>query len=510
MPFSLRRLSRNSVFAFLLAGACAQTSETKVESPTASASGVTVADLKAEVTAIGNDPILQYGHWAVSVQSTKTGQSILAHNSRKSMVIASNLKVVTTATALALLGEDYQFKTELAYDGALQPDGTLNGNVYITGSGDPTLGADRAKGSLPLNELLALWVAKLKAAGIKKINGMVVGDAALFNENVVPGGWTWADLGNYYGSPAFGLNINDNLYRLVFAPSVKTGEPARIIRTEPKIHDIEFVNEVITGPPGSGDNAYIYGAPYTDIRYVQGSVPGGVKEFAIKGSITDPPLLCAGLLHDQLTASGIVIDKLPATSRLLRQRKTFKETARIPIYTHLSPPLTEIVNQTNLQSMNLYAEALLKMMGVLKFKDGSTFSGTTAVEEFWKEQGLQTGGFFMRDGSGLSRTNAIPAATLTEVLNFSAKQPFFNAFYASFPVAGVSGTMKNMSKGTLAEGNFRAKTGTIERVTSYSGYFRTRSGELMAFAIIANDYDGESRTIRRRIEKLMGMMAGLP
>ncbi len=504
MGFFLRRLSRNSVFAFILVCACAQTSETKVDPP------ISVADLKAEVVSMGNDPVLKYGNWAVSIQSTKTGAILLEHNTRKSMVIASNLKVVTTATALAMLGEDYQFTTELQYDGTLQPDGTLNGNIYIKGGGDPTLGSDEVKGSLPFRELMTLWVSKIKAAGIKKVNGMVVGDSDIFNENVVPGGWTWADLGNYYGSPAFGLNINDNLYRLVFAPSAKVGDPARILRTEPEMHAMEFVNEVITGPAGSGDNAYIYGAPYTDIRYVQGSVPGGVKTFTIKGAVTDPPLLCAELLHDQLMASGVVIDKLPATSRLLRQRKSWKEAGRMSIYLHQSPPLREIVAHTNLQSVNLYAEAMVKALGIVTYKDGTTFSGTTVVENFWKEKGVDTGGFFMRDGSGLSRTNAITAATLTGVLQYSAKQPYFNALYESFPVAGISGTMKNMGKGTLAEGNFRAKTGTIERVTSYSGYFRTKSGELMAFAIIANDYDGESRTIRRRIEKLMGMMAGLP
>ena len=168
------------------------------------------------------------------------------------------------------------------------------------------------------------------------------------------------------------------------------------------------------------------------------------------------------------------------------------------------------MNQTNLQSMNLYAEAMLKMMGVETFKDGTTVSGTMAVEGFWRQKGVDLGGFFMRDGSGLSRSNALTATTLTSILQYAAGQPFFNAYYASFPVAGVSGTMTNVGRGTAAEGNVRAKTGTIERVTSYSGYFKTRSGQLMTFAIIANDYDGESRAIRRKIEKIMGMMVKLP
>jgi D-alanyl-D-alanine carboxypeptidase/D-alanyl-D-alanine-endopeptidase (penicillin-binding protein 4) len=153
---------------------------------------------------------------------------------------------------------------------------------------------------------------------------------------------------------------------------------------------------------------------------------------------------------------------------------------------------------------------MLKVLGVEKFNDGTTYSGTKAVEEFWQGQGINMGGFFMRDGSGLSRSNSLTATTLTAILQYAANQPFFPSYYASFPVAGVSGTMANVGRGTAAEGNVRAKTGTIERVTSYSGYFRTRGGELMTFAIIANDYDGESKAIRRKIEKIMGMMVKLP
>ncbi len=507
MPMPFRRLVRNGLFALFLVCACAQTSETKVDPPAAPTS---LAGLRAEVARVGEDSILKYGSWAVRILNVKSGEVLVDHNSRRSMVIASNLKTVTTATAMAMLGENYQFRTDLQYDGQLRPDGTLTGNLYIRGGGDPALGASRTRGAMPVNELTSLWVAKVKAAGIKRISGMVVADSDIFNDNVIPGGWNWSDIGNYYGSPAFGLNINDNQYRLFFRPGAKAGEPARILRSDPRMDAMDFVNEVFTGAPGSGDNAYIYGVPYTDLRYVQGTVPAGVAEFSIKGAMTDPPLTCAQMLYDKLQSGGVPVEKLPSTTRLLRQRKALPAAQRTDIYTHLSPPLKEIVYQTNLQSMNLYAEAMLKILGVEKFKDGTTVSGTMAVEEFWRQQGINMGGFFMRDGSGLSRSNSLTAITLTGILQYAANQPFFPAYYASFPVAGVSGTMTSVGRGTAAEGNVRAKTGTIERVTSYSGYFRARGGELMTFAIIANDYDGESKAIRWKIEKIMGMMAKLP
>jgi D-alanyl-D-alanine carboxypeptidase/D-alanyl-D-alanine-endopeptidase (penicillin-binding protein 4) len=506
MHFFLSRFTRTSFLSLFLISACAQIPENQSKPIPA----FSIEDLKNEVNQIGQGAELKYGGWAVSVKSTKSGQPVLEHNSSRSMIIASNMKVVTTASGLAILGEDYTFKTELQYDGVIDAEGLLNGNLYIKGGGDPTLGSDRVKGSLDLNQLLALWTEKIKAAGIRKINGAIIGDADIFNENVIPGGWTWADLGNYYGSPAYGLNINDNLFSLSFVPGKSTGAPTRILSTYPAISDIEFVNEVITGAPGSGDNAYIYGVPYTSLRYVQGSIPGGVQSFSIRGAIPDPVVLSAELLHKQLGSKGIMVSQNPSSTRLLRQKKQFKANERKSIYTHVSPPLKDIVYQTNLQSMNLYAEAVAKMLGVEVFHDGTTVSGTNAIEGFWKQKDVDLGGFFMRDGSGLSRTNAITASTMTAILGHSAMQPYFQALYNSLPVAGVSGTMAGIGRGTAAQGNVRAKTGTIERVMSYSGYFTTRSGELMSFAIIANDYDGSSAQMRKKVEKLMTMLVKLP
>jgi D-alanyl-D-alanine carboxypeptidase/D-alanyl-D-alanine-endopeptidase (penicillin-binding protein 4) len=153
---------------------------------------------------------------------------------------------------------------------------------------------------------------------------------------------------------------------------------------------------------------------------------------------------------------------------------------------------------------------MAKLLGVTTFHDGTTFSGTEAIVKFWNEKGINTNGFFMRDGSGLSRTNVIRATTLTDILNWCAKDSIFTPLYNSFPVAGISGTMKNIAKGTAAAGNIRAKTGSLERVMNYSGYYYNKSGELMSFAIITNDYAVDSASsIRKKIERIMVVMAGL-
>ncbi|QHT69116.1 D-alanyl-D-alanine carboxypeptidase/D-alanyl-D-alanine-endopeptidase [Rhodocytophaga rosea] len=508
MRFPFQRLASYSCMAFVLICACAQTPEN--DTPSKPPVAVSLSDLQTAVQDLANDPAIKHGQVAFSLKSSKTGKVIYEFNGDKSVIIASNLKLVTTATALAVLGAGYTFKTELQYDGVLGTDGVLKGNIYILGGGDPVLGSDKVKGSLATGPLMEVWADKIKEAGITQVNGAVIGDGDMYNDNVTPGGWVWSDIGNYYGAPVYGLNINDNLYTLYFKPGAKIGDPARILRIVPPMQQLEIINEVTTGKAGSGDNAYIYGAPYTYLRQIQGTIPAGVNEFDIRGSLPDPVTFCAGLLQQKLTQKGIKVSQMAISTRLLRMRKTKINTDRKPIFAHLSPPLSAIVEETNLKSMNLYAEAMAKLLGVNIFKDGTTFSGTEAIVKFWKEKGIHTDGFFMRDGSGLSRTNVIRATTLTDILNWCAKDSIFAPLYNSLPVAGVSGTMKNIGKGTAAAGNIRAKTGTLERVMNYSGYYYNKSGELMSFAIITNDYVSESSAqIRKKIERIMVVMAGL-
>ncbi len=503
---------KKTYFCFLLAIiSCAQTSENS-RTRIAILGKNPLDELKAAIMELDADSAMRYGHLAVSVRSVRTGAVLLEQNARKAMVIASNMKLVTTLTALEMLGEEFKFQTTLEYDGTLQADGTLAGNLYIRGGGDPTLGSDRVTGSLELDALMALWAQKVQQAGIRRIKGNVVADDEIFNENVTPNGWTWGDIGNYYGAAAFGLNVNDNLYKIYLTTGNKIGDPTRLLRTEPVMKDIIFVNEVTSGPAGSGDQSYIYGSPYTYHRVMQGTVPLGRSAFLVRGSLPDPPLFTAQQLRDALQRKGVTISESATSTRLLKQQKrnTSVTPTRKAVYTHFSPALSAIVEQTNLRSMNLYAESMLKMMGVNRLNKSTTWESTDAVKDFWTQKGMDLNGFFMRDGSGLSRSNALPPDFLTNLLVFATKQPYFTPFYRSLPVAGISGTMKSLGEGTAAAGNLRAKTGTLDRMSSYSGYFKTQSGELMAFTFVANDYAGKEKDFRRKAEKILIQLPNLP
>jgi D-alanyl-D-alanine carboxypeptidase/D-alanyl-D-alanine-endopeptidase (penicillin-binding protein 4) len=461
--------------------------------------------LASEVTKLKSDPVMQYGQLGLSIQSMKTGKTVFEENALKNMVPASNLKLLTTAAALGILGDQYTFQTVLEYDGVLK-DGILDGNLYIRGSGDPSLGSDRYKGYLTWEALIALWAVKVKEAGIRKINGAVVADASYFGMNPIPDNWPWGDIGNYYGAGVYGLNLNENMYRLYFRSGANVGDSAALVRTVPRmLPGTNFVNEVKTGAAGSGDKAYVYAAPRSPWLYASGTIPAGKDLFSIRGAIPDPPALCASLLTEALAGQKVAVAKKPEV-----QLKQTSSAVRTVLYTYRSPSLKEIAYQTNVFSINLNAEVLMKMCGMAKYQDPGNEAGIRAIQEFWKEKGLDITGWFMSDGSGLSPTNAIAPAQMSRALYLIGQEPQFSSFYASFPIAGQTGTVYRLGKGTLADGNIRVKSGTLTKVICYSGYFKSRSGEMYSFSLFTQNYNCSNSTIISKLEKVLVQMASLP
>jgi len=465
------------------------------------ASAQSLLKLQDELKKIAIDSTLVHAELTFSLRSSD-GKVLLQQNAEKSLSPASNLKVVTTATALLILGEDFRFKTTLEYDGTLDNSGTLNGNIIIRGGGDPTLGAGRADGTQDLDGLLTLWSSKIKDAGIKKINGAVVAVNGIFEQNAIPDYWIWTDIGNYYGAGAFGLNINENLYKLFFKPGDKIADSTVILSMEPVIPNLKFENDVTTAAKSSGDNTNIYGAPYSYNRYVSGTIPTGVAEFAVKGSMPDPAYFSAYSLSQKLKQDGVEVQQSP--SAVQDYKNNLKQ-----IYELSSPTLKEIALHTNQSSLNLYAECMLKMLGYKIKGQGTTKAGIEVVKDYWKKKGMDISGFFIYDGSGLSDANAVTANQFTALLSVMTKEKPFNSFYNSLPIVGINGTVSRLCKGTKAENNVRAKSGTINKVTCYCGYVTTTKGELLSFSMMVNNYEGKASLITKKLERLMVLMAEL-
>ena len=352
---------------------------------------------------------------------------------------------------------------------------------------------------MPLAPLMERLRMAVQQAGIRRIEGSVIGDASAFGSQSSAGTWQWEDMGNYYGAGAWALNLHENLHYLHFQQQAGLGSIPAIAGTEPEIPGLQFINEVVSAGRGTGDNAYIFGAPYQFNRYVRGTIPVGTGIFTIKGSIPDPPLFAAQTLRQSLATVGIMAGG--ASSRVNAQATT----RRRQLYTHESPPLSRIVERANMESVNLYCEAMVKTIGWNQKQEGSTAAGLEALRAYWEGEGLDWDGCYLSDGSGLSGANAVTSLFLARLLRLMARQEesLFRPFYESLPLAGRSGSLKNTLRGTAAEGRLRAKSGTLERVRAYTGYATARNGRLLAFSVIVNNYSGSGGAIRQKLERFM-------
>jgi len=410
------------------------------------------------MTCLFSEDICSLDHAIVGIYAVESssGDILVEKNSDLSLMPSSCMKIVTTGAALHILGADRRFETVLEYDGVIDSGKTLHGNLYIRGGGDPCLGSDRIAGSLSWKKQIETWADAVQKLGIRKIEGKVIGDASKWEKALAVPSWSWEDLGNYYGAGACALSFHENAYSLYFKPGKKVGEKATLLRTDPPLPLLNFQNEVKTGPEGSGDCACIYGSEFSPIQFIRGTVPAGVNEFAIKGAIPDPASYCAEMLMKELQDRGLQIGQQEITA----------QNKRVSFHTTLSPTVGEIVHWTNQNSINIYAEHLLKKMGEVACKEGSTAAGIKAVADFWNSQKVDLGGFYMVDGSGLSRKNLITATQLVEMLLKMKSSPYYSVFFESLP---------------QCQAPIRAKSGSMSMAKGYAGY----SGEI-AFAIIVN------------------------
>lgn len=441
---------------------------------------------------------LQPATVSLYVADVQTGETVLEYQSNRFVIPASALKLIPTGTALEVLGPDFRYETYLEIDGPISAEGVLDGNVYIRGTGDPSLGAPNWEATPPLEEWLASMRLAIQQAGIRRIRGRIIGDGSRFGTQGLGYDYSWKDIGNYYAGGVYGLNIHENLYFLFFQQQTQLGMRPVVEGIFPSVAGLTFHNELRTAGRNSGDQAYIYGAPYTYQRYLRGTLPAGSGQFSIRGALPDPPLQAAQLLGQALEQVGIITDRPVSTARL----NVPAERPRQLLYRHTSPSLQEIVTRTNERSVNLYAEALLRTVGLQLGADTTeVLAGSIeAVLEYWEQRGLETADVQLMDGSGLSARNLITTRFLVDYLRILTAQM---GFRASLPIAGESGTLARRFRNTAAQGRIRAKTGSINKVRSLAGYLETNSGRSLAFAIVINNYRGSSRVPQQLMDELL-------
>ena len=404
---------------------------------------------------------LRHAVVGVSVKRVSDGKDVCAFHAETALRPASVAKLIPAALALKAKGPSFAYVTRVGLTGEVR-DGVLRGDLLVRAGGDPALDSRY----FPSAAFLQRVVDTLAALGVREIEGRVRVEETSCDA-AIPGSWLWEDVANYYGALCHGFNYRDNLYTLTFR-SGEVGDTARLVGVEPSLPGVRFETRV-TASSRNADNVWIYGGPDASVLRVRGTMPARRKAFAVKGAIHHPARVFESELTRRLAGNGIAVrNGIPENT----------SGARL-LLEHRSPALAEIVRFTNKRSVNLFAEAL----------------GRLVASEDWEREakralssvGVDTSGVVLKDACGLSAFNALPAAALTDLLVWAARH-LDAAFHDSLPICGADGGLRPYASAEELRRNLRAKTGSMAATRSLAGYLTAASGDTYAFAVIVNNY----------------------
>lgn len=443
-------------------------------------------------------PALKSASVGVIVKDMNTGRNVVSYHSQKALTPASTMKIVTTATALEVLGGDFRYKTVIGID-KNKPT-----RILIKGSGDPTLGTSVFNENS--TQFLSNWASQCQSrCATKNIWEVYVADDAFGYDGISPE-WTWIDMGNYYASGAYGISIFDNTLQVSLNTTDRKATP-RIVRTFPEIKGLRFHNQLTTNLSGR-DNGYFYGMPLSNERILRGNIPAGRTDFVLKGDIPDPGKVLATYFADALRLQGVNVQSEKTAREDYFSANPFQQpyyTMGDTLFTHLSRPLSDIIRVTNVDSNNHFAEHLIRTIGYAQDSTSTDAlnGGIAFVQKYWKNKKISIDALTMADGSGLAPQDACTPDFLCNLLTYMYTQSSYSSvFYNSLPKAGQEGTLRNLLKGTKYQGKIRAKSGSIGGVQCFAGYL-VDGKKKYAFTIMVNKFNGSRADVRSAIERFL-------
>lgn len=458
--------------------------------------------------------------WGIHVVNLRSGETLYSHRADDLFVPASNVKLLTSAAALEQLGPDFRYRSRVYVDGPVQ-NGTLHGNLIVRGSGDPTLGhvdEDRAGNTQDPTRVFRAWADSLAARGITHITGDIVGDDTIFKDTPLGHGWSWDDAPYGYSAEIGGLVFNGNTIQLRLQGQ-QPGMPGRMEWTPIDTDYVTVVNQSRTVRGlRSVDESYERVRGSNTIHVGTRLPPGAVEEEEL--SITNPTLFTTHVLREVLLQEGISVQGGPVDLDAVPFRPAYASDSVRVVATHTSPPLRDIIATLNRDSNNLYAEQLLRTLSVATPPDttdpddlepGSSALGARRVGATLAHAGVDTSHVQIADGSGLSRYNLVSPSMLTRLLDHMWSHPdrtVRSAFHDSLPVGGRDGTLEYRFRGSApANGDVRAKTGTLSSVSALTGYIPSARGTPLAFSILCNHHVTESSHVRAAQDVIVNALA---
>jgi serine-type D-Ala-D-Ala carboxypeptidase/endopeptidase (penicillin-binding protein 4) len=484
----------------------------------------TLAELQIQIAALLDQPKFVAMRWGARIQ-TASGKVLFERDAEKSFTPASNMKLYTTAAALDVFGPDHTWKTSVYTAKPVSKAGVLAGDLILYGRGDPNLSA-RFEAENPqkygdfyaAEKITAIeqLADQLKARGIKVITGNVIGDDSYFAGDKLGIGWEWDDLQFYYGAEVSALTINDNVITYVVTPGRRAGDAPKIT-TKPPTNFPVILNHATTSASGT-TRIGAYRQLDTNIVEFFGTIPRNAKEFEVEIAVHDPASFAATLLKEALQRRGIRISgRVLHWDAVARVKNPFDESKLTELANVQSQPLATLLKVVNKPSQNLHTELLLRQLGgphggyELDEYGRPKPTLTRAIEArklFLQKAAVDLTGLSLRDGSGLARSDLVTPRATARLLEFMSTHPHFTIFRESLPVAGFDGTLERRMKGMPAEGNVRAKTGSLTYVNALSGYLTTARGQVVIFSFYGNNYTNGGREVTGVMDQICNLLVG--
>lgn len=468
----------------------------------------TLSYLKSRIAMTLANPLLRRGQVGVKIISMRSGRTVYERNAENYFMPASNMKSFTVAAALDKLGSNFRFKTSVYANSTPDSSGTVNGDLIIYGRGDPSISTAFSDGDY-YRSIDAL-ADKIVRAGVKRVNGNLIGDETYFNTKPIPFGWEWDDLQWYYGAEISSLTVNDNSVDLRIKPST-VGSPL-VVQILPNNRMFRVINKTRTATSQSRRNIKVTKRLGQNVVEVSGTMPRNDRGYRGSITVTRPANLFVELLKQRLQLKGVSVR---GATRAINLEERNGEKLAVENYTEItnlrSPPLSLIAAKTMKPSQNLYTELILRALGEAAGNGNDTSKsseqkGIAIVQETLRKAGVATNSVVQYDASGLSRHNLITpnaSAMLYKYMDRSRTAPVWRN---ALTIGGVDGTLRRRFRNSSAENNVRGKTGTLDQVSALSGYVTSKSGERFVFSVLTNNIPG-SRLRTRTIDDIVLLLA---
>ena len=446
--------------------------------------------LKQEINAILQKYKPKGTHVGISIFSVSRNKSLYKSNSNEQFVVASNMKLFTTATALVYLGAGFEYKTEILYRGVISSDGKLDGDIIIKGSGDPNISGRFFDGKV--TTIPAYWADTIKKHGIQVIAGDIIADDSIFDREFVHENWPKDQLSEWYCAPVSGLSFNDNCVDIILKPSSNPGG-LTLVEVEPDTSYVKVNNKSKSTTLKSKHFYSLYRKPFTNQINIKGNYWSKAQPSKEWITIHNPPLYMATVFKEILEGKNVrVIGK----ARVIEETD-FNASHRLQKLIITTSSLRQSITVANKRSQGFYAEQILKTLGATVKNEGSFSGGLDVIKDFLTKLGIPEDQYQLDDGSGLSKKNKLTPETITKLLNYMYNHKNSGIFLKSLPISGTDGTLKKRLKEEPYKSRVRAKTGYVYGARTLSGYVKTLNEEIIAFSILVNKIKGGTWEAKR-------------